>query len=232
MFLNPDKSLTVFSSKGKLEQCDNALRAALNGALAVGCAAPNGCVLVAFKNVSRLLVKERYHKVFRICPSIGVTYAGLQPDFRAQLAIAQRICQEYYDVYERFPYLDVFIAEFSLAVQEHTQRGGFRPFGSFLVFAGTTRDGPCIYQIDPSGSFRSVPAVAAGVGYDSALRFIENRLGSLDDNIVNGLAAIREFSGRDVMPCDVSIGVFDSSTGLFKAFDEEAIQEVFDSIKT
>jgi len=231
MFLNPDKSLTVFSSKGNLEQCDNALRAALNGAIAVGCAAANGCVLVAFKNVSRLVVKEEYHRVFRVCPSIGVAYTGLQPDFRAQLAIAQRICQEYYDVYERFPYIDVFIAEFSLVLQEHTQRGGFRPFGSFLIFAGATRNGPCIYQIDPSGSFRSVPIVAAGVGYDPALHFIKNRHGMLDDNIVNSLAAVREFSGRNISPCDVSMGVFDPSAGLFRTFDEEAIQEVFDSTK-
>lgn len=232
MFLNPDKSLTLFSSKGKLVQCDNALTAALNGALSIGCASSDGTVLVSFKNASHLIVREKYNKVFMVCPSIGVTYSGLQPDFRVQLALAQRICQEYYDVYERFPYVDVFIAEFSLCVQDHTQKSGLRPLGTFLIFAGETRDGPCCYQIDPSGSFRIVNNVAAGEGYDEANKFIERRRELLDDNIVNCLYALKQFTGKEVGPSDVSMGVFYASKHLFKVFDEEAIQEVFDSIKT
>ncbi|KAI5170277.1 20S proteasome subunit alpha 2 [Pancytospora epiphaga] len=229
MFLNPDESLTLFSSKGNLEHCDNALTSALNGALSLGCAAQDGCVLMSFKNVTRLVVKESYHKVFNICPSIGVTYSGLQPDFRAQLTIAQRICQEYYDVYERFPYLDVFITEFSLVVQEHTQKGGYRPFGTFLIFAGQSSTGPTCYQLDPSGSFRQVPVVATGVGYDDASKFITRRLGKIDDNIVNCFLALREFTGKEVGVDDVSVGVFDINTQLFKTYDQEAIKEIFDA---
>lgn len=231
MFLNPDKSLTIFSSQGKLVQCDNALKAALNGTLSVGCSAADGCVIVSFKNVSDLFVKERYHKVFTVCPSIGVTYSGLQPDFRMQLELAQRICQEYYDVYERFPFLDTFISEFSLCIQEQTQRSGLRPVGTFLIFVGETRHGPCCYQIDPSGSFQMVEVAASGLGYEEARVFVERRREQLDDNIVNCLTALREFTGRELGPADVSIGVFSAKTQRFVAYDTEAIKEVFDSIK-
>lgn len=231
MFLNPEKSLTTFSSKGKLDQCDNALKAALNSSLTIGCAADDGCVLVAFKNISHLFVKSSYHKVFRVCPTIGVTYSGLQPDFRLQLALAQRICQDYYDVYERFPSLEVLVAEFSLEVQSLTQSSGFRPFGTFLIFAGPTKAGPQCYQIDPSGSFRPANIAASGVGYDEAYKFIERRRESLDDNIVNCLAALREFSGKDIGPQDVSIGTFEVSKGAFRVYSQDEIDEVFDAAR-
>ncbi len=231
MFLDPDKLVTVFSSKGKLEQCDNALIAALNGSLSIGCSASDGSVLVSFKNASKLFVKERHHKVFKICPSIGVTYSGLQPDFNAQLSIAVRICQDYYDVYQRFPFLDVFISEFSLSIQEYTQKSGLRPFGTFLIFAGTTADCPCCYQMDPSGSYRIVDNIAAGIGYEEANKFIACRRDLLFDNIINCVNAIVNYSGKEILPEDVSIGVFEKKTGEFNVYNEIAVKEVFDAIK-
>lgn len=231
MFLNPDKVVTMFSSKGKLEQCDNALVAALNGSLSIGCAAKNGTVLVSFKNVSPLFVKNQCHKVFRVCPSVGVTYSGLQPDFYVQLSLAVQICQDYFDVYSRFPYLDVFISEFSLCVQEHTQKGGLRPFGTFLIFAGETASGSCCYQMDPSGNYRIVDKIASGVGYVDANKFIERRRELLDDNVINCVKALCNFTGKDVHTEDVSIGVFQAETHLFTVYDQSAVQEVFDIIE-
>lgn len=227
MFLEPDKSLNLFSSKGKLTQCDNALKAALNSSLSLGCS--YGAVIISYKNLSSLIVKQKYHKVFTFCSTIGVTYSGLQPDFRAQLEVAQRICQDYFDIYERFPSLYVFIHEFSLGVQEASQKGGLRPFGTFLIFCGQTPTGPSCYQMDPSGSFKKVQIVASGKEYEDARKFVERRIEKLDDNLVNCLLAVREYAGREIGPVDVSIGVFKS--GIFKPYNEEQIKEVFDSIQ-
>lgn len=229
MFLDPDKSLNVFSSEGKLVQCENALKAAVNSALSIGCSSEDGCVIMSFKNLSSLVDKKNFHKVFTVCPSIGVTYSGLQPDFRAQLGVAQRICQDYYDVYRRFPFLDVFMNEFSLSVQEFSQKGGLRPFGTFLIFCGETRDGPCCYQMDPSGSFKKVRLTASGKEFEGATRFIERRIEKLDDNLVNCFLAIKEFVGKEIEPCDVSVGVF--KTNVFKCYNEEEVKEVFDSVQ-
>lgn len=228
MFLNPDESLTVFSSKGKLDQCDNALKAALNGTLSVGCGSEDGAVLMAFKNTSKLVENMHYHRVFAVCPTIGVTYSGLQPDFRVQLELSQRICGEYYEVYARYPSLDVFVAEFSLCVQEHTQKGGMRPLGTFLIFAG--RGEHNMYQMDPSGSYRPVTSIAAGTGYGEAQSFISRRREQLDDNIVTCLIALTTYTGKSVSASDVSIGVYESKSGKFRVYDYEMISEVFDSI--
>lgn len=231
MFLDPERTLNLFSSKGKLTQCDNALTASMNSALSIGCASEDGAVIVSVKHLGPLIVKSQYHKVFSVCPTIGVTYSGLQPDFRAQLDVAQKICQDYYDIYERFPSLDVFINEFCLSVQEYSQKGGFRPFGTFLIFCGMTKDGPSCYQMDCSGSFKQVTVVSSGKGYEDAKRFLERRREKVDDNIVNSLLALRDFNGREMTPSDVSIGVYRLSTHSFTVYNEEQIQEVFDSIK-
>lgn len=231
MFLNPEKSLNLFSSKGKLTQCDNALTASMNSALSIGCASDDGVVLVSVKHLSSLLVKSQYHKVFSVCPTIGVTYSGLQPDFRAQLDVAQKICQDYYDIYEKYPTLDVFINEFCLSVQEYSQKGGFRPFGTFLIFCGETKNGPCCCQMDCSGSFKEASVVTSGKGFEDAKKFLERRREKLDDNIVNSIFALRDFNGREMTSSDVSIGVFRLSTHSFTVYNEEQVQEVFDSIK-
>lgn len=203
----------------------------MNGSLSIACGASDGAVVVSFKNASKLMDKEKFHKVFPVCSTIGVSYAGLQPDFRAQLSIAQRICQEYYDVYEKFPALETFVHEYSLSVQEHTQRGGFRPFGTFLLFVGAGSCGPCCYQVDPSGSFRQVSVTAAGMGYDEAKKFMERRLELVDDNIVNSVIALKEFCGKEIHPEDISIGVYRGSEGRFHVYSLDEVKEVFDSMR-
>lgn len=231
MFLDPDKSLNLFSSKGKLTQCENALKAALNSSLSLGCSSSDGCVLMSYKNVIPLVDKENYHKVFTVCPTIGVTYSGLQPDFRAQLEVAQKICQDYYDVYEKYPYLDVFMNEFSLSVQEFSQKGGLRPFGTFLIFCGHIHEKkmPCVYQMDPSGSFRMVDIATSGKEYDTAKKFLEKRKEMLDDNIVNSLITVKENVGKELEYLDVSVGVF--RNGVFVVYSADQVKEIFDSLK-
>lgn len=231
MFLDPDKSLNLFSSKGKLTQCENALKAALNSSLSLGCSSADGCVLMSYKNVAPLVDRENYYKVFVVCPTIGVTYSGLQPDFRAQLEVAQKICQDYYDVYERYPYLDVFMNEYSLSVQDFSQKGGYRPFGTFLIFCGYIHEGsmPCLYQMDPSGSFRRVDIAASGKEYDQSRKFLEKRKEMLDDNIVNGLLAIKENVGNEIDHLDVSVGIF--RNGLFSVYTIDQVKEIFDSLR-
>lgn len=228
MFLDPDKALSVFSSSGDLIQCDNALKAASNSALAIGASSSDGCVLLSFKNVPSLVEKTKYNKVFYVCPSIGVTYAGLQPDFRAQLNIAQDICQDYFDVYGKYPTMESFIAEFSLDVQEHSQKQGLRPFGTLMIFCGMGRNGPKCYQIDSTGSFTPLNTTAIGSGSERVIEFMNRRHSLLDDNIVNGLTALLENAGRELSVEDVSIGVL--RNGLFTVYDYDGISEVFDSI--
>ena len=50
-----------------------------------------------------------------------------------------------------------------------------RPFGVSLLIAGVDREGPKLYQVDPSGTFFAWKATAVGKNSDSAKDFLEKR---------------------------------------------------------
>ncbi|AFM98855.1 type-2 proteasome subunit alpha [Encephalitozoon hellem] len=225
-----EKPVTLFSSEGNLGQCDNALRAAVNGSLSIGASAADGAVLMSFKDVPSLVIKEEVRKVFKICDTIGCTYSGLQPDCRLQVNIGCQIAEEYYDVYGRYPDVDVFISHFSSVVQEYTQKSGYRPFGTLMIFAGPVKGVPRLYQVDPSGSYQTADVCTSGTGYSEAKKFIKRRLESLDDNIVNCVSSMREFAGKEVGPEDIDIGVYYKTKNVFKTFTLGEVREVFDSL--
>ncbi|TBU00268.1 subunit of proteasome [Hamiltosporidium magnivora] len=229
-----DHSFTVFSSEGKLKQCDHALQAALNGSLSAGASAFNGCVLSSLKNLPLLVRSELIWKVNSICPTIGMTYAGLQPDYRILYDKAVRMVEVYKDAYGRYPYLDVFVHNFCLKIQEYTQKGGLRPFGVMILICGPILQNdtikPALYQIDTSGSFQMLKVGSVGKDSDNARKFVERRLESVDDNIFNCVGAIREFAGFSIGPTNVDIGVYFSDKNVFKVYSREEVNEVFDSI--
>lgn len=252
MFLDANKSFNVYSSTGKLGQCDNALAAALNASLCVGCTTSlseeennsnDGVVLVSYKKTSKLVNKQAFHKVFNICPTIGVTYSGLQPDFRAQLETAQRLCFEYKEVYGVWPSIETFMNEFSNELIQTSNKGGIRPFGTYLLFAGIGKNNtPMLFYLDPSCSFGTLEVAASGENYEGARSFIQRRRGSLDDNIQTCLNALREHVGIEIKAEDVSVGVLTRKSSNeeksqfisgedvafeFKVYTEEQKEELF-----
>ncbi|KAL0266130.1 UNVERIFIED_CONTAM: hypothetical protein PYX00_011846 [Menopon gallinae] len=204
-------------NKGKIKQCDYALVAAINGSLSVGACSEDGVVLASLKKLSPLVDRRSVFKVQNVCDTIGMTYAGLQPDFRVMFVKAVSLVEDYKEVYGHYPFVDVFVTEFSQIIQEHTQKGGFRPFGVLLLVCGAvhSKEGPqpAMYQMDPSGSFISVRSGAIGKDYAQSVKYIENRLEMLDDNVVTCLNAIRENSGAQVNEEDVDIGIFSRKSG-------------------
>lgn len=225
MFLDPNKPFVLFSNKGNLSQCDNALTAALNGSLCLGLSSSDGAVLISLKSLPSLADLSHHHKVFNVCPTIGMTYSGLQPDFRVQLSLAQRIALDYFEVYGVYPCINTFINEYSLAMNEMCSRG-MRPFGTYLLFTGVSNTGtPTIFKLDPSGSFNSSNFAASGDNYENAISFLQKRHGSLDDNISTCLSALKEHSGREIHAEDISVGVY--KNGKFRVMNEEEKDELF-----
>lgn len=226
MFLDTDKQLTLFTSEGKLTQCDNALKASTHGSLSVGCTSEDGVVLASLKESTNLVILNEYKKIYKISENIGCTYAGLQPDFRIQYNIALRIAEEYTDVYNGNIGISTFVSVFSRQIQEYTIKKGYRPFGTLLLIVGDNK----MYRVDPSGSYTSVSVGSIGKEYVESGRLLEKRKGMLDDNISNCVECLREYAGRGISAKDVDIGVYSGSRKTFKVYSTEEVQEVFDSI--
>ncbi|EEQ81358.1 hypothetical protein NCER_102237 [Vairimorpha ceranae BRL01] len=226
MFLDTDKQLTLFTSEGKLTQCDNALKASSNGSLSVGCTSEDGVIIASLKEPFNLVILNEYRKVYKISSTIGCTYAGLQPDFRIQYNLALKIAEEYTDIYNSSIPIGMFVDIFSKQIQEYTIKKGYRPFGTLLLIVGDNK----MYRIDPSGSYASVQVAGIGKEYVESSRLLERRRGMLDDNISNCVECLREYAGRSISSKDVDIGVYYNNLKEFRIFSNEEVQEVFDSI--
>lgn len=225
-----DHSLTTFSSKGKLSQCDNAMCAANNGSLTVAITSRDGTILVSLKNLPKLIESEKVFKVIKISNNIGMSYSGLYPDFRILTKKAHKLAQEYKNTFGRYPYVNTFVVHFSRIIQEYTQQGGYRPFGVVLLIVGTTREGTAVYQIDSYGSYSTYSIITHGKYSAEAKVQIEKRVENVDDNIISCIKVMQEYGGKEIQPKDVDIGVVYNSVREFKRLNAEEVKEIFESM--
>jgi 20S proteasome subunit alpha 2 len=205
-------SLTVFSPSGKLVQIEHALAAVSQGTTSLGIKASNGIVIATEKKSSSILIDDSMiEKVAVVCPNIGIVYSGMGPDFRVLIARARKSAQAYWKVYGEYPPTKVLTQEIATVMQEATQSGGVRPFGVSLLVAGyDIHRGPCLYQVDPSGSFWAWKASAIGKNMVNAKTFLEKRYSddiSLEDAIHTALLTLKEGFEGQMTEKTIEIGV-------------------------
>jgi 20S proteasome subunit alpha 2 len=117
------------------------------------------------------------------------------PDARVLVDKARKSVQEYKRMYMEEPSVATLVKDIAGIMQEYTQSGylvfilylkytiriddmssGVRPFGVSLLIAGfDEHSGPCLYQVDPSGSFFAWKATAIGKNMINAKTFLEKR---------------------------------------------------------
>mmetsp|Transcript_6196 Transcript_6196/g.4677 ORF Transcript_6196/g.4677 Transcript_6196/m.4677 type:complete len:91 (+) Transcript_6196:9-281(+) len=86
-----DYSLTTFGQGGELTQVRHALTAVGNGETCIGIRAKNGVVLACEKKLQSILVDETsIHKVENVSTYLGMTYAGIGPDFNSVILKARK----------------------------------------------------------------------------------------------------------------------------------------------
>ncbi|WP_255193828.1 archaeal proteasome endopeptidase complex subunit alpha [Natronobeatus ordinarius] len=178
-----DRGQTIFSPDGRLYQVEYAREAVARGSPSVGVRTADGVVLAARKRVrSPLLEPTSVEKIHRIDEGLAVASAGHAADARTLVDLARETSQRH-----RLRYGEPITAS-SLAtavadhVQEHTQTGGSRPFGTALLVAGV--DGiqpddpgrPGLYEVDPSGTATGWRAGAIGESSADLRRVLEDRL--------------------------------------------------------
>ena len=168
-----DRGTTIFSPDGRLYQVEYAREAVKQGAPVVGVRASDGVAFVAHRaSQSPLVESESIEKLHGVDDHVAVASAGHAADTRRLVDVARRAAQQ-----ERLQYgqpataadLATTVADH---VQENTQSGGTRPYGTTLLVAGVDAE-PGLYEIDPSGATREWRATAAGRGSDRALDRLE-----------------------------------------------------------
>lgn len=145
----------------------------------------------------------------------------------------------YKRIYNEYPPTRILVQDVARVMQEATQSGGVRPYGVSLLIAGwddgiepeseeaaageagaddekpsgktggTTKGGPMLYQVDPSGSYFPWKATAIGKSATSAKTFLEKRYTEgleLEDAVHIALLTLKETIEGEMSGETVEIG--------------------------
>lgn len=85
--------------------------------------AKNGVVIATEKKLPSLIDGESVQKIELLTQNIGITYAGMGPDFRVLVRKGRKKAQQYQRFYkERIPVV-MMVRELATIMQEFTQSG-------------------------------------------------------------------------------------------------------------
>eukprot|EP00768_Dysnectes_brevis_P002788 gnl/Dysnectes_brevis/2047_a2364_3205.p1 GENE.gnl/Dysnectes_brevis/2047_a2364_3205~~gnl/Dysnectes_brevis/2047_a2364_3205.p1 ORF type:complete len:242 (+),score=60.18 gnl/Dysnectes_brevis/2047_a2364_3205:82-807(+) len=229
-------SLTTFSPSGQLRQISHALAAVSNGATSLGVKARNGVVIAAEKKMDTVLIDPSTKTfVAPISPTLGVTYSGLGPDFRALLRQGRKEADSYHRQFGEPQPVTMNVKFLSTVMQDYTQRGGVRPFGCSLLVAGLDQAGsPQLFQIDPSGAYFPWKAATNGQASSAARSFLEKRFEEqleLEDAIQVALLTLKETFDGELTEKVCSVGVIGGSYGdVFTVLTEDIIKDYLEQL--
>jgi len=230
-----DRAITVFSPDGRLYQVEYAREAVKRGTTAVGIKAKDGVVLIVDKRVnSKLLEASSIEKIFKIDEHIGVASSGLVGDARALVDRARVECQINRVSYDEPIEVEALSKKLCDHMQNLTQYGGIRPYGTALLIAGVS-DGECrLFETDPSGTLLEYKATGIGIGRPAAMKVFEeeyNPESLVKDTILLGLKALHSATEGKFDVDTVEIGVISKEKPAFRKMSREEVASFVEQFK-
>jgi proteasome alpha subunit len=229
-----DRGTSIFSPDGRLYQVEYAREAVERGSASVGVRTADGVVLAAHRRVrSSLMDPESVEKLHQVDDHLGVASAGNAADARRLVEFARRTAQRDRLRYDEPMDVETLAKDLADHLQEYTQSGGARPFGTALLVGGITGgngidgtniDGtstagggqPVLYETDPSGTPSAWDAAAVGSGSSEIREFLEAEYAAgldLDSGVDLALEALATPDDQTFAPTDVAVATVTEGTG-------------------
>jgi proteasome alpha subunit len=202
-----DRGTTIFSPDGRLYQVEYAREAVQQGAPVVGVRGDASVVFAAHASARSPLVESPgSEKLSGVDDHVAVGSAGHAADTRRLVDVARQTAQNERLRYGEATTVDALATSVADHVQECTQTGGRRPYGTALLVAGHD-DQPQLFEVDPSGATREWRADAVGQNASAALDVFEDRYDApLDERGALELAlAGLDAAVEDLAPGDVGV---------------------------
>ena len=231
-----DRAITVFSPDGRLFQVEYAREAVKRGTTTVGLKFKDGVVLIIDKKISsRLIEPSAIDKIFKIDEHVGCATSGLVADARVLVDRARIEAQINKITYAENIPVEVLVKRICDFMQNYTQYGGVRPFGTALLVAGVDETGAHLFETDPSGALMAYKAGGIGAGGSTVIKFFEEKYEdgmSLEKAISLGIEALAKAAegGRKIEA--VEIGLVMTTEPFHKLPQKEVEKYVKEAIKT
>ena len=204
-----DRGTSIFSPDGRLYQVEYAREAVERGSASVGVRTPAGVVLAARRRVrSSLMAPESVEKLHEVDDHLGVASAGNAADARQLVEFARRAAQRDRLRYDEPMGVETLTKAVADHVQEYTQTGGARPFGTALLVGGLSDGEPALYETDPSGTPSAWDAAAVGRESARIREFLEAEYAAemdLDSGVDLALEALAAPDDETFAPTDVAV---------------------------
>lgn len=169
-----DLSSTTFSPDGKVFQVDYANKAVDNSGTVIGLRCKDGVVLGVEKLVvSKMLVEGSNRRIHTVDKHAGIAYAGLCPDGRQIVGRARGEASQYKNFYGDPIPGQTLCDRIASYVHLFTLYWYVRPYGVGTLLAVYDKDGPQLYQVEPSGIAYRYFGTAVGKGRQGAKTEIE-----------------------------------------------------------
>ena len=224
-----DRAITVFSPDGRLFQVHYAQEAVRRGATVMGLKSKDGIALLVDKRIStKLLEAESIEKIFKIDDHIGAVASGLVADGRALVDRARVEAQINHVTYDEPISIGILAKKISDHIQQLTQYGGMRPYGSALLIAGVDESGQRLFETDPSAALYEYKAVSIGANRNTVMEMLESQYRtdmSLEEAIILGIKALyKSMEAKAEIPT-IEIGIIDASTRKFRKLSESEVKD-------
>ena len=224
-----DRAITVFSPDGRLFQVHYAQEAVRRGATVMGLKSKDGIALLVDKRIStKLLEAESIEKIFKIDDHLGAVASGLVADGRALVDRSRVEAQVNRVTYDEPISIEILAKKISDHIQQLTQYGGMRPYGSALLLAGIDDSGMRLFETDPSGALYEYKAVSIGANRNTVMEMLESQYKpdmSLNEAIVLGIKALyKSMEAKGEIPT-IEIGVIEASTRKFRKLSESEVKD-------
>ena len=220
-----DRASIIFSPDGRLFQVEYAREAVKRGTTTVGLKYKEGVVLIIDKRISsRLIEAKSIDKIFQIDGHVGCATSGLVADARVLVDKARVEAQIHKITYSEQISIEVLVKKICDFMQNYTQYGGIRPFGTALLVAGVDEQGTHLFETDPSGALMAYKAVSIGAGWNTVKSVFEEKYQdnmSLEAAIALGIEALTKASEGEIKAETVEIGLIQSGESFRKMEPED-----------
>ncbi|MFB6170794.1 MAG: archaeal proteasome endopeptidase complex subunit alpha [Haloarculaceae archaeon] len=224
-----DRGITIFSPDGRLYQVEYAREAVKRGTASVGVRAEDGVVLAADRRArSELMEPSSIEKIHKIDAHIGVASAGHVADARQLIDFARRQSQVNQLRYAEPVGVETLTKAVTDHIQQYTQTGGARPFGTALLVGGVDDGTPRLFETDPSGTPYEWQATAIGGNRDGIQSYLEDNFeAGLTLEGATGLAleALADVHEGELAAEEVALATIDTEDEQFADVPRDVIEE-------
>ena len=204
-----DRGTSIFSPDGRLYQVEYAREAVERGSASVGVRTDSGVALAARRRVrSSLMDPESVEKLHQLDDHLGVASAGNAADARRLVEFARQTAQRDRLTYDEPMGVESLTKAVADHVQEYTQSGGARPFGTALLVGGVSDGEPSLYETDPSGTPSAWDAAAVGRESAAIREYLEAEYAremDLDAGVDLALEALAASDDAVFSPAEVAV---------------------------